>query len=209
MIYCNRCFTASISDRNYELIEKYAPNIIENGGVLPADLSDETLQSVADVVGRAARSLGIINGSVKGDIVLSAQGPVVIEMAARLSGGYLCTDQIPLARGVDLVKQVIKLALGEELDISELNPIDVCKMGIRYFFPEPGRIVKIQGFDELDQYEWVSKKMLFLKEGDIVEFPSNHTKRAGFVHVTAETFEDAEERAVFAANSVNFETVPV
>jgi biotin carboxylase len=208
MIYHNRCFTASISDRNYELIDQYAPYIIENGGVLPVDLSEEDIQSVEDVIARTAASMGIKNGTVKGDIVLSPQGPVVIEIAARLSGGYLCTDQIPLARGVDLVKQTIKLALGENLNTSELIAKDLCKMGIRYFFPKPGRIESIRGFDELDCHDWVSKKMMFLQVGDMVGPPTNHTKRAGFVHVTGRTFEEAEERAIFAANQVIIKTVP-
>ena len=206
MVYGNRCFTASISDRNYELIEQYSPYMIENGGVLPADINESDNQAIEQVIKKTAQSMGIENGTIKGDIVLSSEGPVVIEMAARLSGGYLCTDQIPLARGVDLVKQTIKLALGEALDPSELIPKDLYKMGIRYFFPKPGRIVNIQGFDELEQYDWVSKRMLFLNIGDVVETPTNHTKRAGFVHVTGKTFEEAEERAIFAAGQVKIQT---
>ena len=207
-VYRGRCYTASISERNYELMDRYKPYIIENGGVLPADISAEEVQAVEDVVARAARSMGIENGTVKGDIVLTEDGPVVIELAARLSGGYLCTDQIPLARGVDLVRQTIRLCLGEELDTTELVPRDLCKVGIRYFFPEPGRIVSIKGFDDLSRYDWVSKKMLFLNVGDVVEPPTDHTKRAGFVHATGRTFKEAEERAVFAAAMVKIETVP-
>lgn len=208
MVYSGRCYTASVSERNYEHIDRYAPYIIENGGVLPADLNESDVKAVEDVVAAAAASMGIENGPVKGDIVLSDAGPVVIELAARLSGGYLCTDLIPLARGVDLVRQTIKLSLGTELQPSDLVPRELCKMGIRYFFQEPGRIVRITGFDELSRYDWVSKKMLFMGVGDIVKAPTNHTKRVGFVHVTAASFREAEERAIFARDMVRIETVP-
>lgn len=209
MVYRSACYTASVSERNYEHIDRYAPYIIENGGLLPADLNESDVRAVEEVVARAAASMGIDNGPVKGDIVLSDAGPVVIELAARLSGGYLCTDQIPLATGVDLVRETIKLSLGMELQVSDLIPKEICKMGIRYFFEEPGRIVRITGFDELSDYDWVSKKMLFMGVGDIVKAPTNHTKRVGFVHVTAPSFAEAEERAIFARSMVKIETVPV
>ncbi len=209
MVYRAVCYTASVSERNYEHIDRYAPYNIENGGVMPADLSESDVRAVEETVARAAESMGIDNGPVKGDIVLSDAGPVVIELAARLSGGYLCTDQIPKARGVDLVRETIKLSLSMELQVSDLLPRELCKMGIRYFFEEPGRIVRITGFDELSGYDWVSKKMLFMGVGDIVKAPTNHTKRVGFVHVTAASFAEAEERAVFARDMVKIETVPV
>ncbi|MFQ5650705.1 MAG: ATP-grasp domain-containing protein [bacterium] len=208
MVYQKRCYTACISSRNYELLERCAPYIIENGGVIPADLHPEEWNATEEIVARAAESLGIENGTVKGDIVLSERGPVAIEMAARLSGGYLCTDQIPLARGVDLVKQTIKLALGDELNPPDLIAGDLCKIGIRYFFPEPGRVVDIRGFDELDGYPWISKKMLLVEKGDVVEAPTNHTKRVGLVHTTGRTFQEAEQRAISAANQVKIVTVP-
>jgi len=209
MVYKGLCYTACISERNYELIGKYAPNIIENGGTLPADIDAAASHAIEDLVARAARAMGINDGIVKGDIVMTPEGPLVIELAARLSGGYLCTDQIPLARGVDLVRQSIKLALGQELDTAELVAKDICKLGIRYFFPEPGRIKKIEGFEELSDLGWVSKKMLFLGVGDIVEPPSNHTKRAGFVHAKGKTFQEATQRAIEAAAMVRIETVPL
>ena len=47
-----------------------------------------------------------------------------------------------------------------------------------------------------------------MKIGDVVERPTNHTQRAGFVHVTGQTLAQAEERAIFAANQVVIETIP-
>lgn len=208
MVYQGCCYTASWSKRNYEFLDRFAPYIIENGGVLPADVSEEEIASVEEVIARAAASMGIENGPVKGDIVMDKDGPKVIELAARLSGGYLCTNQIPLARGVDLVIQTIKLALGENLDVADLIPEDLRKLGVRYFFPEPGRIVSIRGFDELDRFDWVAKKMLFCKVGDTLEPVADHTKRAGFVHTLGRTRTEAEERAIHAASTVMIETVP-
>jgi biotin carboxylase len=209
MMYKENCYTASISHRNYDLLEFYHPFIIENGGILPADLLDKDIIQIENVIVQAAQALHLANGTIKGDIVLSENGPVIIEVALRLSGGYLCTDQIPLARGVDLVQQTIKLSLGEVLSPNDLIPKDIHKMGIRYFFPKPGRITKISGFNKLDKYDWISKKELHVTIGDTIEAPQNHTQRVGFVHALGKTFKEAEERAIFAVNEVKIITTPV
>ena len=206
MIYKGNCYTASISHRNYELINDYSPFMIENGGLLPADLNSNQINSIDRTIMKTAHALGLVNGTIKGDFILTNNGPMVIECALRLSGGYLCTDQIPLARGVDLVEQTIKLSLGKKLDLKDLIPKDIHKMGIRYFFPKPGKITRISGFDELDQYDWVTKKELFVKVGDIIYTPENHTQRVGFVHTIGKSFLEAEQRAINAVKKVVIDT---
>ncbi len=209
MVYRGRCYTASWSERNYENLARFAPYIIEDGGVLPATLSPRMAAAVDDVVARAARAMGVTDGPVKGDIVLGPDGPVVIELAARLSGGYLCTDQIPLARGVDLVRQTIKVRLGEPLDPSDLAPEHRCYIGVRHFFPPPGRVTSVTGFEELLEEPWVVKAGLYTGPGDVVEPTSDHTKRAGFVFTRAETAAAAERLAVRAVERVRFEVEPL
>ena len=117
-----RCFTPGFSDRNYEYLERYAPFFIENGGDLPSHLPPEIQEKVRDVVARAAAALGVTNGTVKGDIVVHKGEPYVIELAARLSGGFFCTREIPLNTGVDFIGAAIKLALGEPVTPEELEP---------------------------------------------------------------------------------------
>jgi biotin carboxylase len=124
-----RCWTPGFSDRNYEYLERYAPFFIENGGDLPSHLAPDLQAKVKDVVARAASALGIVNATVKGDIVVHKGEAYVIELAARLSGGFFCSREIPLNTGVDFVGAAIKLALGEAVDQAELivtaNPGDV------------------------------------------------------------------------------------
>ena len=209
IIYNGNCYTAAISHRNYDQIEKLKPFIIENGGVIPAKLTDYEEISVYKIIEETAKVIGLENGTIKCDIVMSEDGPSIIEFALRLSGGYLSTDQIPRSRGVNLVKQTIKLSLGEDLDEKELKPKNICSIGIRYFFPEPGRIISIDGFNELDKLDWIVKKQLNLKVDDIISFTKDHTTRAGFVYAIGETYEEAEARAIKASRSVHIRTKPL
>jgi biotin carboxylase len=200
-------YTPGFVDRNYEYLERFAPNIIENGGQQPSHLSAEEKHSVACLAEEAGRALGVTNGVVKGDMVLTKDGPKVIEIATRLSGGWFSTDQIPLATGVDFIGCAICLALGEKIDQSELVPRFQKGVAIRYFFPIPGVVKKIKNIEKYYKTPWVHKLHFFVKENDVVEATTNHTKRAGFVITVGETRDEAVARAETVIQDVMVETV--
>jgi biotin carboxylase len=194
--------TPGFIDRNYERIKEFLPYMIENGGHQPTILSDKEKKEISDLSVNAGKALGIVNGTVKGDIVLTRNGAKVIEIAARLSGGWMSTDQIPLATGVDFVGIAIRIALGEPVDLVEAQPKTARGVAIRYVFPAPGKIEEIVVDEDLLKKEWVYKFSMVAKPGDIIESVSNHTMRAGFVITLGVTRESAIERAEKVIRSV-------
>lgn len=187
--------TTGFSDRNYEFLEKYAPHIIENGGDLPSFLPEADQKKIRELVSGAVRSLGIENGVVKGDIVLSGGEPYIIELAFRMSGGYFCTHEIPMNTGVNFVKHAIRVALGEEVDPADLEPRYLKNVCQRYYFPDPGTVteVRVPGWAENDPQVGLCE--VRVEEGDEIPPPTHHPARAGVVIVTGESREDARERA--------------
>ena len=202
-------FIPGFTDRNYEFLDRFSPYIIENGGHQPSVLTTEQQNSISRLSEQAALAMGITTGIAKGDMVLTKDGPKVIEIAARLSGGWFSTDQIPLATGVDLIGAAIKIALGEQVLEEDLIPRYQKGVAIRYFFPEPGRVVKIANAEQFKDRPWVYKLGFFVKPGDIVEPVTNHTKRAGFVITSGETRDQAIERAEQVVNTIEIETFPI
>jgi biotin carboxylase len=202
-------FTPGLCDRNYELVEKFSPYIIENGGEQPSHLSPSDLEAVKRCAESAGRAMGIRTGIAKGDMVLTPDGPKVIEIAARLSGGWFSSDQIPLATGVDLVGAAIQVSMGEQPDREKLNPR--CRQGvaIRYFFPPPGRVVRIDHQDICNKMPGIYKLHFFVQPGDILEPVTNHTERAGLVITFADTRDEAIDHAREVIDTVEIETVPV
>ncbi len=180
-------YTPGFSDRNYQYLERYAPHIIENGGQLPSHLDDATQQAVRVLVQQAALSMGIRNGVVKGDIVVTDGKPHVIELAARLSGGYFCTHEIPLNTGVDLVGAAIRQALGEPVDPADLQPRFNRPVAQRYFFPEPGVVTAVEGADAFAEHPDVAYLELRAKPGDRIGPVDSHPARAGVVITTGAT----------------------
>jgi len=199
--------TPGFADRNYEYLERYAPHIIENGGQLPSHLSDSTQQAVRDLVQQAARSMGIQNGVVKGDIVVTDSKPYVIELAARLSGGYFCTHEIPLNTGVNLVGAAIRQALGERINPLELVPKRNRPVAQRYFFPTPGVVQSIVGVDVFANNPEIAYLEIRVKTGESIGKIDSHPARAGVVITTGDTRDRAVALAENVVSTVKFFTV--
>lgn len=206
LVIDGQCVTPGFSDRNYEYLERYAPFFIENGGDLPSRLPAETQQKVKDVVARAARALGITNGTVKGDIVVHDGEPYVIELAARLSGGFFCTREIPLNTGVDFVGLAIRVALGEPVAPEELEPRTATPVIQRYAFPKPGRVVSISGADEARKVKGVTELIVTARPGDIIPPAGDKRPSAAMVLTTGASHDEALAAANDALAMLRVET---
>ena len=109
LIFNGHIQVTGIGDR----IIQRAPYFVEVGHTLPSNQPQEKLNLATELFCSAIKALGIDIGAAKGDIKLTKDGPKVIEIAARLSGGWMSTYTYPLATGVNLMKAAIEIALGE------------------------------------------------------------------------------------------------
>ena len=177
-------FTIGFADRNYEYLEKYSPHIIENGGEMPTRLGELERNDIQVIIGKAAESLGIHNGVIKGDIVITPDGPCIIEVAARLSGGYFCTHMIPVNTGVDLVSIAFQQALGEKIFIEDLKPFRNSAVVQRYFFPEPGKVKSIVIPTWVKEHKEIKFFEIRICENSLIKNVTSHADRAGVVITT-------------------------
>ena len=188
----DECFTPGISERNYSNLEDFKPYIIEDGGTIPAQLDEKTIEEISNLILRGANSMGINSGIVKGDLVIDGNGNIyIIELAARLSGGWFSTHQIPVTSGVNLVNAVMSQCLGIKIKRNDLIPSLKRATALRYFFPQAGKIVSINGIDEVSNSEGVIKYGIFKKVGDIQTKVLMHPDRFGYVLAEGETRDKA------------------
>lgn len=204
-----RAVTPGFADRNYEHLERFRPQIIENGGWVPSRCSPGERRAVEDLVERASRALGIERGVTKGDVVLAADGPRVIEIAARLSGGDFCSGLVPLGTGVDYVTAALRLAIGETPDLDALAPRFERAVANRYFFPAPGRLLAVEGLEELAGAPWLAKLELWYRPGEVVPPLASHAHRFGVFVVVAEDRARAQERVEQVYRTVRIRTEPL
>ena len=201
-----KCYTPAMAERNYARLPQFRPNIIEDGGTIPPLLDAELATRIDDLILRGAAAMGITEGLIKGDLVIDPQGnPLIIELAPRLSGGWLATHQIPAASGVSLVDAVISYSLREKITPSQLTPKYHRATAIRYWFPPPGLIKKIRGEDSLRKTPGLLAYGFFRREGDMQPPIRMHPDRFGYVIVTGGDRDEALARVNQALGQVQVE----
>ncbi|MER9335439.1 acetyl-CoA carboxylase biotin carboxylase subunit family protein [Mesorhizobium sp. M0293] len=94
-----------------------APHFVYRGSTMPALLTDNEHKRIADVSLSCLRALGLGWGPTGIEFRWTTRGPVVIEVNPRLHGTP--TPQlVQAAYGVDLITEHIKLAIGDQCDLS-------------------------------------------------------------------------------------------
>lgn len=185
------------ADRNYEGMERFFPNIIENGGDLPSlfinDKHKETLKHYLESI---ATALNITNGVIKGDLVIHNDELYIIEFALRLSGGNFSTIEIPANTGIDFIKIAIKLHLNLPISSEELNATKNEPISLRYKFSEDlgGGIIKKIFMPENN--ETIIFKQFHFHEGDAIPQKTiHHAARLGYAIAKGTSRQDATRNA--------------
>jgi len=208
IMYRGQGVTPGFADRNYDLLNQFLPQIMENGGWMPSMLSEAERREVEGLVVRASLALGVADGVTKGDVVMTEEGPKMIEMAARLSGGDFCESLVPLSIGVNYVEAAIKISIGEEPNLDALKPKSERAVVNRYFFPKPGRLIGIEGVDEVMKQDWIKKLEFWYEVGDIVPPPLSHAHRSGVFVAVGQNRHEVDERANWVYRTIKIVTEP-
>jgi biotin carboxylase len=174
----------------------FPPYFIEMGHTMPTYGSPDT-ERILKVFKDGINALGITNGAAKGDIKLSSRGPMIGEIAARLSGGYMSGWTYPYASGVEVTRGAILVAIGKKPE--GLKPRKFWTCAERAFISIPGKIRSIHSLDEARNVPYVKDIFLRVAQGSAVAFPENNVSKCGNVISAAperkETIESAEKAA--------------
>ncbi len=192
-----------IADR---IIEK-EPYFIETGHLLPSQKDPEIQKQILDIARRAATALGIENGAAKGDIKMTPDGPKLVEMAARLSGGFMSGYTYPLATKRSIIKDAILIALGIKPDCP-LDPPYKRTVLERAVLPEPGEIRGISGHEKLLDMEGVQEIFIKSEIGDKIRKPKSNLDKPANIIVSASNFETAWQISEKAIETINFDIGP-
>lgn len=165
-----------------------APHFVEMGHSQPSRLPEDAQDAILDLANRAALSVGIQNGPAHVEIILTKDGPKMVELGARMGGDCITTHLVPLSTGIDMVSNTIRIALGEEPDLNQ----KLWKgSAIRYFNAPHGVIREISGAGEAEKLDGVQEITFVKQVGDTVGDIGSSTDRVGFVIAQAESAEEA------------------
>lgn len=161
-----------------------APHFVEMGHSQPSRLAESDLAKIRDLASRAVKAVGIKNGPAHVEIILTENGPKMVELGARMGGDCITTHLVPLSTGIDMIEATIRIACGEKPDIT---PKFEKGSAIRFLDAPHGTISSIEGIDEAEKIDGVREISFTKGIGDVIGNIGSSTDRAGFVIAQAET----------------------
>ncbi|MBR2732128.1 MAG: ATP-grasp domain-containing protein [Clostridia bacterium] len=179
-----------------------APHFVEMGHSQPSRQPAQVQAQIRDLACRAVQAVGIHTGPAHVEMILTAQGPKMVELGARMGGDCITTHLVPLSTGIDMVGSTIHLACGEPVD---LTPKWNKGAAIRYFKTKSGVIRSIKGVEEAKKIPGVQEISIVHQVGETVSKIGNSTDRVGFVIAQADTAEEAVAVCEKAMAAVSFE----
>jgi biotin carboxylase len=171
--------------------------------VYPATIYADELAEAARVAAHASKALGLRDGIAFPQLLVTADGVLVIEVAARIPGGQMA-DLVRHAVGVDLVEVALRQALGEPVSDELALPHFQQPLAIRFLTASPGplptgKVVSVGSLDPVLAAPGVVQADTYLEPGETIRPVRLDGDRRGYVIATADTNVEALERAEVAA----------
>lgn len=199
IIYDGEKHIIAVSDK----VKVPFPYRVDKSVTYPTNLSPDKLESVCEIAKRSVESLGINIGAVHVELCVTDRGPVLFELGARCGGGGTPDPIVPFLTGVEMFKEIIRIAIGEEPH--NLKPLYTKGCVYRFITPKPGKIKKIEGLDEVKKWPGILDCEIFVKTGDEVNPVKTGNDRSGFIIAGANNRMDAIELADRAEVNIKFE----
>ncbi|MDD4778692.1 MAG: ATP-grasp domain-containing protein [Fermentimonas sp.] len=203
LVYDDKFYLCSIIDTHYG----YEPYTVETYHNNPSRLCLEDQKLLFSYAEKVARAVGINMGAAKVDTILTSNGPMVIELTARLSGGFHCQYTSRLAYGTNDIKAAIDIALGNELDVSDITHKYERAAICQAIFPAPGEVINISGIKEAKEIEGIHEIFILVEKGDIITPYQSSADRVCFIIADGDNMEETEERIKRAVSLIRIETV--
>ena len=181
-----------------------APHFVEMGHSQPSRLPTADLEKIRDLACRAVKAVGIQNGPAHVEIMLTKDGPKMVELGARMGGDCITTHLVPLSTGIDMIKATIDICLGQTPDI---EPKFANGSAIRFFDVPYGTITAIEGVEKARGIDGVREISFTKQVGDTAGEIGSSTDRAGFVIAQSTTAADAVTVCEHALGQIRILTV--
>lgn len=198
----------------------FPPYFIEMGHTIPSCADDKSRLALFKTFADGVRSLGLSYGQAKADIKLTPSGPMIGEIAARLSGGYMSGWTYPYASDIDLTREAVRLALGEKPSALLDARIKVCassdsdgSMPVfevpckrtcaeRAWISIPGTVSEVLYAEKARAVSGVKDFFPRAEKNTDVVFPTNNVEKVGNVIAVAPDYKSASLYAAEAVQTV-------
>lgn len=175
------------------------PYFVETGHLFPAAVASGIAEQIADVARRALAATGFDRGPAHVELKLTASGPAVVEINARLAGGMI-PELIRLATGIDLLEQQVRAAAGRPV---RLDPSRSRQAGIRFLTASAaGRLGGVSGVGQAERVPGVDRVVVTGTVGRQVRPVRDAYDRLGHVIAAGDAAEQVVQALDEAAGMV-------
>jgi S-sulfo-L-cysteine synthase (3-phospho-L-serine-dependent) len=170
------------------------PHFVETQHIFPAPLPPEVATEITETARQALKATGIEHGASHIELKLTADGPAVVEINARLAGGMI-PELVRLATGIDLLEQQLRCAVGLPVELTpshgqvgQVGQVGrFCRFaGIRFLLaPRAGTLDGVYGADEARRLPGVVRIEVTTAPGTPVQPAHNFADRLGYIIAAA------------------------
>ncbi len=199
---------AGILDRHFTA----PPTCVPVFGTQPAQLSSAEERRVYRLLENAARALGLGIGPIKGDVILGAAGPVLLEVAPRFHGEVSTAHVSPLCFGASPLEAWVRYLANGERPVAMALPATGAgttltnrapAAGWLAILPErAGRFVGLTGEDAARDVSGITDLLVTRRVG--TELPETRDNRSvcGFLWATGKDPAEVESTLFFARSRI-------
>lgn len=183
-----------------KFVEK--PGFTEWMHCFPYEPEPEVCSSIYKVVEKAIHAVGINNCAFHVEVMLTSEGPKIVEVNSRMAGGFVSSHLVPLASGINLAQASIQTALGEPIELKATKNKFACERNL--FATEKGTIMDWKHVEEMSNQPGVRDFKILRQVDELVTVPPQ-----GYDHLLCavitegDTFEMAIDLADAALNRVH------
>ncbi len=196
------------------ITEKYInnSNFIEQGHVVPANISTNDFNQISEYVLKVIAALGIKDGPTHTEVMLTKNGPVIIETHPR-NGGDRINRLIKIAYDLDVNEVAARQIIGESITklIGEVKPTNKTA-AIWYSSPEFKSVVKLIKVDNQEKSRimpGIHELHVQLDEGCLIGELKDSFSRAALAVAEGYSTEEALINAKNALNNLEFKVSPL
>ena len=178
------------------------PHFVETMHTQPSRLSRADQMAINELARRACKELELKTGSAHVEIIVTADGPKIVEVGPRMGGDFISTHLVPLSTGINMTQLVLLASLGCSPSLPPRQPAGSC---IRYVNRGPGRFLQAVNLDSVRTMPGVVDADLFIKPGCEVKDLHSSLDRLGYIITQGRTAREAEDLAIRADQALIIE----
>ena len=169
------------------------PYYAELGHSFPSGLPQEIEDKIKALATKTINAIGLTNGSVNMDLLLTDDGtPYVVDVGARMGGNLIGSHIVPMGTGIDYIGNMVKAHVGDSVDFT---PTKRQIISTALLALTPGKIKELPNFDALRQRKGILDIVFNKQIGDTIRQYKNNLDGCGYVVATADTEEEAHRLA--------------